>query len=323
MKNRFFEPRLRLSGLFGAAVFVAGVGTVLGFLGRFYWLFDLASHFRVQYCALFMVLLLTLCVARKWRLALFALAMLLINVLCVAPLFFNGSSEPEGTHTVYRAMLINVNTQFGDSNSVRREILRAEPDLLVLEEINEEWMAELKDVLTDFPHRKIRLRDDNFGIGLFGRHMWKDADVLYGGGVLLPSICATYGDESESFVLITTHPVPPGSRRMSEYRNKQLAWLADLVRHFKEPVIVLGDLNVSPFSHYFHKLLKDGRLEDSAEGRGYKPTWPSFMWPLLIPIDHCLHTKGISIHRHEIGNQVGSDHYPVIIDFSVDRVRVD
>jgi len=40
--------------------------------------------------------------------------------------------------------------------------------------------------------------------------------------------------------------------------------------------------------------------------------------PLLgIPIDHCLVSPEIIVTKRSVGPSVGSDHYPVIIDFSI------
>jgi endonuclease/exonuclease/phosphatase (EEP) superfamily protein YafD len=37
---------------------------------------------------------------------------------------------------------------------------------------------------------------------------------------------------------------------------------------------------------------------------------------LRIPIDHVLHTPGISIQTRRLGMSTGSDHLPVIVEFS-------
>ena len=37
---------------------------------------------------------------------------------------------------------------------------------------------------------------------------------------------------------------------------------------------------------------------------------------LLIPIDHCLYGSGLHVNAKKIGPNVGSDHYPVVVDFS-------
>lgn len=81
--------------------------------------------------------------------------------------------------------------------------------------------------------------------------------------------------------------------------------------------MVLGDLNVTPWSHVFRDLLKRTGLIDSAQGWGIQPTWPSGAVLLRIPIDHCLHSPDVAIVNREIGENVGSDHFPVIVDFFI------
>jgi hypothetical protein len=43
--------KIRPWGLLTALGFLAGFCTVAGFFGRYAWILDLASHFRVQYAA--------------------------------------------------------------------------------------------------------------------------------------------------------------------------------------------------------------------------------------------------------------------------------
>lgn len=40
---------------------------------------------------------------------------------------------------------------------------------------------------------------------------------------------------------------------------------------------------------------------------------------MSIPIDHCLHSPDITVINRRVGSDVGSDHYPLIIDFSINR----
>ena len=67
----------------------------------------------------------------------------------------------------------------------------------------------------------------------------------------------------------------------------------------------------------FRKLLADSGLNDSANGFGVQPSWPTFIAPLAIPIDHCLHSDEIHIHDRQIGDDVASDHFPLIVDFAI------
>jgi endonuclease/exonuclease/phosphatase (EEP) superfamily protein YafD len=56
---------------------------------------------------------------------------------------------------------------------------------------------------------------------------------------------------------------------------------------------------------------------DSAQGHGVQPTWPNFNPLLWIPLDHVLHSTCLAVRDRIIGPDVGSDHYPVIVDFSL------
>jgi endonuclease/exonuclease/phosphatase (EEP) superfamily protein YafD len=86
-------------------------------------------------------------------------------------------------------------------------------------------------------------------------------------------------------------------------------------------VIVIGDLNATPWSYAFSRLLRDADLIDSTRGFGVQPTWRTRYgpvggmpaWPLQIPIDHCLHSAGLATIAREIGPACGSNHFPLLV----------
>jgi endonuclease/exonuclease/phosphatase (EEP) superfamily protein YafD len=161
-----------------------------------------------------------------------------------------------------------------------------------------------------------RVREDNFGIGLFSRLPLAESEVTYIGSTKVPSILATVSTGKTNLRVIATHPLPPANRDYSDRRNEQLDLLPDYVRS-SLPVLLLGDLNVTPWNYHFRRLLNRTRLMDSSHGYGVQPTWPNFNPLLRIPIDHCLHSSDIAIVDREVGKDVSSDHYPVIVDFVI------
>jgi endonuclease/exonuclease/phosphatase (EEP) superfamily protein YafD len=62
--------------------------------------------------------------------------------------------------------------------------------------------------------------------------------------------------------------------------------------------------------------MRMSRLRDSREGFGIQPTWLSNKPLFMVPIDHVLVSEGINIHKRFTGPDIGSDHRPVIVDFS-------
>ena len=74
------------------------------------------------------------------------------------------------------------------------------------------------------------------------------------------------------------------------------------------------DLNISQFSPHFQRLLKDGGLRSGADGFGWQPTWPAFMPPAGIQIDHALVNSRVIVEHFSAGASVGSDHRPIVAD---------
>jgi len=289
--------------------------TLFGFLGRFSWFLDLFSHFRVQYLLGLVILGALLFWGRRRRTAATFLAFACVNLVLVLPLYFGRQNTPPGA-TSLRAMLLNVNTRLGDPERVKDVISNANPDILVLEEISSRWVSDLAWLTNSLPYSVIQPREDNFGIGLFSKLPLAESEIAYIGNAEVPSILATISTGKTNLRLIATHPLPPGGREYSQRRNEQLDRLPDYIRS-SLPVMLLGDLNVTPWNYHFHRLLKRTGLKNSAQGFGIQPTWPNYNPLLRIPIDHCLHSPDINIVDRRIGSDVSSDHYPVIVDFVI------
>ncbi|MFH0947260.1 MAG: endonuclease/exonuclease/phosphatase family protein [Planctomycetota bacterium] len=295
---------------------LACLGTALGFLGFLWWPIDLASCFRVQYLVVLLAVGILLAVARRPKASLTALVFALANLAMVAP-FCLPPPVPEtaGRSATLRAMLVNVNSERGDADRVLALIDEFDPDFVLLEEIDHVWVRRLEKLATSHPHRIVKPRMDNFGIGLFSRLPLASAAIVEIGDAAVPSILARFELSDHSFLFLGTHPPPPASAEYTAWRDGQLAQIPGFLGQEMRPVLLLGDLNVTSWSYPYRKLLKEARLFDSSRGFGVQPTWPVNVPPLLIPIDHCLHSEGIEIEKRIIGPDVGSDHYPVIVDF--------
>jgi len=316
----FLRVSVRPWGLLTAAGAIACAATLLGFLGRVSWFLDLFSHFRVQYLVGLGISGILLLLGRRRKTAVIMFAFACINLGVVLPLYFGGKAASPGASLTLRAMLLNVNTRRGDPERVKQVIQEVDPDFVVLEEISSQWVNELQWLATSHPHSCLRPREDNFGIGLFSKLPLAEADIVYIGEAAVPSIIARVDTSDGPLIVIATHPLPPGGADYSRWRDDQLDKLPDHVPS-SLPVLLLGDLNVTPWNHHFRRLLKRTGLRDSSQGRGVQPTWPSHNLLLAIPIDHCLYSQDISIVRKQVGDDVGSDHYPVIVDFAIKAKR--
>lgn len=294
----------------GAGLFLA---TVFSFLGRFCWVCDLFSHFRVQYFQIALILI-GLAIWKKNNTLLIVFVVLAcLNYAFVLPLYFG--KPPAATEKPVHAMLMNILASNGNTEQVLAAIQSADPDLLLLEEVTPKWAAELSKL--NYPYSVADVRDDCFGIMLLSRYPLANTNVVFVGTAGVPTITADVYLPQGEISLIGTHPLPPFNAEYSKHRNLQLADLPSLVKKQTKPVLLIGDLNTSPWSYWFRRVLNESGLKNSMQGFGFQPSWPSNNRLLRIPIDHMLHSPEIVIHNRVIGPDIGSDHLPVIVDFSV------
>jgi endonuclease/exonuclease/phosphatase (EEP) superfamily protein YafD len=86
-------------------------------------------------------------------------------------------------------------------------------------------------------------------------------------------------------------------------------------------VVLMGDFNTTPWSASFGRVLDRTGLRDSATEPSERPYWarPTWFsrWPGIgLPIDHILLSPGFRIHERRLGPFFGSDHRPLVIEFS-------
>src|SRR5207245_2840976 len=76
-----------------------------------------------------------------------------------------------------------------------------------------------------------------------------------------------------------------------------------------------GDFNAPPWSGPFRRLEADAGLTDLYGGRAWSGySWPTWNPLLRIPLDNCLVSNGLVVTAHRKGADIGSDHFPLVID---------
>jgi endonuclease/exonuclease/phosphatase (EEP) superfamily protein YafD len=299
-------------------IFIIGIliASLFGYLGRFNWFLDLFSHFRVQYLQLCLVPFIVALWLRRDKRAVALVMLVCLNYTFVLPLYFGKPAPP--TEKPFRAMLMNINANNGNTELVLGSIRQAAPDILLLEEVTLKWASELEVLNATYPYRIAEPQEGCFGIMLLSKYPLEHGAVVQIGIAGVPSIITEVHLPQDVVSIIGTHPLPPVSAEGSLQRNIQLAAIPDMVHQQKHPVLLIGDLNTTPWSPYFKQLLNESGLKNSMKGFGHQPSWPVNHFFLRIPLDHVLHSPEITIHNRMILRDVGSDHFPVIVDFSVE-----
>lgn len=313
----FLQLRIRWKGLVVAAGTLACISTAAGFLASTGWPLELFSHFRCQY--LVGLLCCAAVVYRQPRWSVFFLIFALVNVPLVAPRYFGAASTEGNSVQPIRVLLSNVHTRYGSEDQVASLIDDVQADILVLQEVNARWLAELEPHTASYAESMGDARADNFGIALYSKFPMLSRRSFYLGKANVPTIIATLDVEPEPITVVATHPLPPTNPLNAAARDEQLQLVADVVRDLDTPVLLVGDLNCTPWSPTFAALLERSGLRDSGKGFGVQPSWPAWFPPLMIPIDHCLHSRELVVLERRLGAYVGSDHLPLIVDFQFEE----
>jgi endonuclease/exonuclease/phosphatase (EEP) superfamily protein YafD len=66
--------------------------------------------------------------------------------------------------------------------------------------------------------------------------------------------------------------VPPSSRSSALERNQQLKGIGEFIAEHDQPVVLIGDLNATPWNRFYKRLKHDSGMTDSARGFGLQPT---------------------------------------------------
>lgn len=312
------KRRVSLWGLVEVAVVMGLLATVAGFLARFGWLLELTCHFRLQ-LAVGLAVLATVCVlGRRRRPAVASGAGAAVNLMLVLlaarP---NGKQLADTSAPRLRLLSLNVHTANTRSDLVRDLVARTQPDLVLLLEVNEAWMKELEALRASYPFVLSEPREDNFGIALFARTRPSDWEVLDLGPAEVPSVRADVLLGGRTVRFLGTHPLPPATPGYAAGRNGQLRAIAEWSRAQTVPVVVAGDLNVTPWSPHFTDLLAEGGLRNERPTWGLGISWPTQMPWLGIPLDHCLTSSEVALLRREVTEPVASDHWPLLVELTL------
>ena len=129
-------------------VLLIGLVSLVGFFGRWFWMFDLAASFRPQFAAVLLgggiALLL-----RSWpRLGWAILILGVINLAYVAPLFWGRQDIPAEAPTM-RVVSFNVQGQNDQYDQVIEFLADVKADVVFLHEANRLWETAFSEARAD------------------------------------------------------------------------------------------------------------------------------------------------------------------------------
>jgi endonuclease/exonuclease/phosphatase (EEP) superfamily protein YafD len=336
--------RGHLRGLVAGLVLVGAFGllaaAVLAELGDRWWAADLFAHFRFHYLAIGAVLLLAALVVRSRWLSLFVLA-------ACAPHVWSLFAYPTAPVAAARAAsrphlrVVTFNLYYGNRSldRVATFLRRTDADIVCLQEVTGRlWQGLRRRLGKDYPHWSAdsEARGDNL---ILSRHPLGHirvgdpvAEAAAAGrraarrgvpdwALRFRYVEAVADTPRGPLRVLCVHPPYPVSAPLTAIHRLHLDAFARRVKAGPEPVIVVGDMNLSPYSPRFRAWVRRAGLRPAPRDLLWPATWPtrSHARGLLalmpgIPIDHVLLGPGVDAIRTWRGGDVGSDHFPLAAD---------
>ena len=292
--------------------------SIASLAASFHWLADLLANLRIQQLIGLVTAAAIAVFVKQYRLLLVNAISLALMLPFLSQLLPARAAESRGEFI--RLMTINVLTSNRNHQRILAEIKRIDPDVLSILELSTELDNEVTTQLTKaYPHRISRPQDrGNFGIGLYSKHPVASSDVFRLNSEI-ESIEATI----LNMRIIATHPLPPMGERGFAMRNEHLEGISQRVMMAKAnspeiPVIVMGDLNLTPWSPHYDAFQRRTRLRRARTGFAIEPTWYSgaSVFPFGLVLDHVLTSEQLRCVHYEVGGDVGSDHRAVIVELT-------
>jgi endonuclease/exonuclease/phosphatase (EEP) superfamily protein YafD len=302
---------LTLFSIGGASALFA----VMGCFGDAHQALELTTHFYLQYALALTVASGGLLAIRRWKPAVGLLPFLVLCAVKIVPLYMPIRTAATGDAPHLRIGTINVRTVNTRYDLVLAEIARQNPDVVAMEEIDQNWLNQLRRGLSPtYPYFVDFPQPDDFGICIFSKAPLFNKMVKTFGGANMPCVMATLNLGGKPVTLLAMHALPPMNTQWLNLRTAEMQGIVDNKQLLGEHFVVLGDMNCSSWSPYFQRFVTGLNAYDSRRGFGLECSWPSDMIIFRTTIDHILPSKQFVTVNHHVGAFDNSDHFPVFAD---------
>jgi endonuclease/exonuclease/phosphatase (EEP) superfamily protein YafD len=305
-----------------AVLSVTVLALMAGFLGRLHPLFDSISHFRVHLAAVALIAAVPL-LFTNWKVGVLAMAgaaLAAATTIAALPVPVIGMkvgtlSPPDPERPVYRLLHANLRYDNRTPEAFLSLVGRTGPDVITLNEVSEHWRPKLRVLEAAYPYS--RVCDSARGIGavaILSRRPFA------GGGDLRCDRRGSlaHGDfdfGGRTIAIAALHlgwPWPFGQDRQVRQLQPRLAAIG-------ETALLAGDMNATTWSRTVADVASAGGFEVMPSSG---PTWitrrlPVAWVPLGLTIDHVFAKGDVQILGISRGEPIGSDHLPLIVDFSI------
>jgi endonuclease/exonuclease/phosphatase (EEP) superfamily protein YafD len=310
------------SAILFAAVAVS-VLLLLGFFGSLHPAFDSLAHFRAHLAVLAAVLALLLMATPFRLLAGSALVFAAIafsttsNILTLpwlSPVQAGFEAKTED-RAVYRLLQMNLLYDNPTPEKALSLIARTQPDVITLDEVSDMWAEKLDLLSSAYPYRILCPYPNGvFGVALLSRRPFAAGTQprCFGRGALAVAMVDLGGTGVNVAAIHLGWPWP-------FEQSWQIGELTQPLALLGQSSLMAGDCNATPWSAAVQRVADIGGLKLM---RSVGPTWlyirlPDFLRFAGLPIDQVFSKGAVLIHSARRLEDTGSDHLPVLVEFSL------
>jgi endonuclease/exonuclease/phosphatase (EEP) superfamily protein YafD len=241
--------------------------------------------------------------------------------LPIAPIQTQRATTTSRQHTL-RIMVANILMTNRSAEKFLQVVNQAEPDILIVDEPDAWWAEQLRGLDAVFSHQTKYPLENTYGMIFFSRLPVVRSEVKFVVEDDVPSIHSIIKLRSGQPVeLISLHPRPPQPNVDTEERDAELVLVGREVRRSPYPSIVAGDMNDVGWSHTSELFQKVSGLLDPRRGRGFYATFHAKYPFLRYPLDHLFHSEEFRLVSMRVLDDVGSDHFPLLVVLSYEPGR--
>lgn len=299
---------------------------VVSWFGSLHWTIELLSHFRAYYFLVGVLLGLAALAMGFYGAAAVVGLIGVINGVAAWPYIAppTGFIDPKPPPSI-RLLWANLHNWGTDLEALRQLIEWEKPDVAIFTELAATHEPTLRRLRARLPYQSTTNHNGPLDLMLLSK---VDPELVHfdltngaDAPLLVARICPPDRLCLTVLGLHTSRPFPYAGGA----RNRQLDYAASVARkHVErgERVVLLGDLNVTPYSPVFHRMLAKSGLSDSTVMWSERPRGPLATWwvgntGIGLPIDHALVGPGMRVAERRVGTSIGSDHLPLLIDLRV------
>lgn len=227
------------------------------------------------------------------------------------------ANEPITADCLVRLVESNVQMENEQFDLWQRVVSEADPDILIVLEINQKWWNSCREYFESFEHRVTVVQENYYGMLLLSKLPIEQHRICHLVERDIPSIDAVIRLRSGHQVrVVAIHPRPPEPVRDTDStaRDAELVLWGREIEDSELPVIVGGDLNDVAWSNTTKLFLRISELLDPRRGRGFYNTFHARHRMMRFPLDHVFYSNEFHLHKLRRLPYAGSDHFPMMIE---------